>query len=146
MQEAFVGSFLRLSPRHFSQNSTLYDASFVRSKTDPGTSSGRTSAILKSYTRIASISWTGSVVVIIMQRVRGKKMRTLASKKIRIQKTSGKIVIDNNQKPTEVIFYYLFDIISLLRRNRRKFIRSQSFYCIYRSETKRRLGLAGDLM
>ena len=74
----------------------------------------------------------------IRKGIRGKKLRTLASKTIRIQKTPGKIVIDNNQKPTEVIFYYQlsklhqseakslkfyklckgFDIISLLRRNR----------------------------
>ena len=38
--------------------------------------------------------------------IRGNEMRTLASKSIRIQKTLGKIVIDNNKKVTEVIFYH----------------------------------------
>ena len=38
--------------------------------------------------------------------IRGNEMRTLASKSIRIQKTLGKIVIDNNNKVTEVIFYH----------------------------------------
>ena len=36
--------------------------------------------------------------------IRGNKMRTLASKSIRIQKTLGKIAIDNNQKVTWCIF------------------------------------------
>ena len=39
--------------------------------------------------------------------VRGNKMRTLASKSIRIQKTLGKVLIDNNQKVTWVFYYQL---------------------------------------
>ena len=38
--------------------------------------------------------------------IHGNKMRTLASKSIRIQKTLGKIVIDNNQKVTWIFVYY----------------------------------------
>ena len=70
-----------------------------------------------------------------------------------MQKTLGKIVIDNNKKMAESIFYYplsklhqseaktlkfyepceLFDIVLLLRR-------------FYRSQTKQRLGVAGNLI
>ena len=98
--------------------------------------------------------------------IHGNKVRTLASKSIKIQKTLGKIVIDNNQKVTWIFFYYQlsklhqgeaktlkfykpcerFDIILLLRRNRRKFISSQSFSCIYWSQTKRRQGVAGNMV
>ena len=38
--------------------------------------------------------------------IHGNKMRTLASKSIRIQKALGKIVVDNNQKVTWILFYY----------------------------------------
>ena len=84
--------------------------------------------------------------------IHGNKVRTLASKSIKIQKTLGKIVIDNNQKVTWIFFYYqlsklhqseaktlkfykpceLFDIILLLRRNRRKLHKA--------------LGVAGNLI
>ena len=40
--------------------------------------------------------------------IRGNKMRTLASKSLRIQKTLEKIVIDNNSLATEVIFINSF--------------------------------------
>ena len=47
----------------------------------------------------------GAFVLKPMRKViRGNKMRTLASKSIRIQKTLGKIVIDNNQKVTWSFF------------------------------------------
>ena len=38
--------------------------------------------------------------------IHGNKARTLASKSIKIKKTLGKIVIDNNQKVTWIFFYY----------------------------------------
>ena len=80
------------------------------------------------------------------------KLEHWPQKTIRIQNSLGKIVIDNNQKVTEVIFYYqlskmhqseaktlkfykpceLFDIILLLRRNRRKLHKA--------------LGVAGNLI
>ena len=40
--------------------------------------------------------------------IHGNKVRTLASKSIKIQKTLGKIVIDNNQKVTWIFFITSF--------------------------------------
>ena len=91
--------------------------------------------------------------------IRGNKMRTLASKTFRIQKTLRKIVIDNNQKVTWFFFITSFESYIRVKLKLQSFINRANFLtlcyyygeidenssapshfsCVYRSQTKRRL-------